>query len=300
MEKVPTGIYGLDSLIEGGFNKNSATIVVGATGTGKSTLALQFLRKGLSLGEEGVYITLEERKEQIIAEAAEMGWMDLKDYLEDGQLVFIEARGFEFSQFIKEELPEFVSEWDGADARIAIDPLTPIVWTSQEKYRQRELIATLFNETKRIGTVVSTLEEHGTFGDLSGPETVIPMYLSDLIVHLKYIVRPMPETLPEEGITTTSSVLRLLKSRSSYHSPISHPYHIIRDVGLVVSEIKAAKKTAGIPDSFMEKLDAVCEKAPRHRQDWVARIVASVAGLAPENPEKILKTILNDEGIELE
>jgi len=47
MEKIRTGIYGLNPLLEGGFNKYSVTTVVGATGTGKTTFVSQFLHRGL-------------------------------------------------------------------------------------------------------------------------------------------------------------------------------------------------------------------------------------------------------------
>jgi len=50
MEKVKTGIFGLNPLLDGGFNKNSVTVVVGAPGAGKTTFVNQFLRKGLEEG----------------------------------------------------------------------------------------------------------------------------------------------------------------------------------------------------------------------------------------------------------
>ncbi|UCF08367.1 MAG: ATPase, partial [Thermoplasmata archaeon] len=71
MEKIKTGIYGLNPLLDGGFNKHSVTTVVGATGTGKTTFVSQFLHRGLEEEQEAIYITLEEHKEQILKEAAE-------------------------------------------------------------------------------------------------------------------------------------------------------------------------------------------------------------------------------------
>ena len=47
LERVKTGIYGLDELIEGGLPKDSITLVSGNSGTGKTTLSLQYLYNGV-------------------------------------------------------------------------------------------------------------------------------------------------------------------------------------------------------------------------------------------------------------
>jgi KaiC/GvpD/RAD55 family RecA-like ATPase len=304
MEKIKTGIYGLNPLLDKGINKNSVTTIVGATGTGKTTFVTQFLHRGLEEGEEAIYITLEEHKEQILKEAAEMGWADLNDYLKDGQLAFIEAGGLEFSDFIKEELPEFVSEWEGIHARIAIDPLTPIVWTAQDKYRQRELISTLFNETKKVGTVIATLEEHGTFGDLSGPETIIPMYLSDAVIHLRYVAHPTTPTderLEGLGLASVDTRMRIVKSRSSWHSSISHPYQIFKGVGIVIEGVDVGIESKKFPDDLKKSLVAKFDKLPKGYKE---KLVSMVEGLTTQdigtmNPHQLISLILNEYDITL-
>ena len=174
MRKIKSGIYGLNPLLDGGVNENSTTVVIGRSGAGKTTIATQFIRRGLQDGQEGVFVSLDENKEQIIREAVEMGWSDILDYLDDELLVFIDASGREFSNFIRKELPAFVADWKGSNARIAIDPLTPVLWSTKDLYEQRDLIGFMFKETRKVGTVLCTLEEHGAT-DLTGPETVIPM-----------------------------------------------------------------------------------------------------------------------------
>jgi KaiC/GvpD/RAD55 family RecA-like ATPase len=304
MEKITTGIYGLNPLIDGGLNKNSVTTIVGATGTGKTTFVTQFLHRGLENGEEAIYITLEEYKEQILRESAEMGWGDLKDYMDDGSLVFIEAGGMEFSDFIKEELPEFVGEWEGIHARIAIDPLTPIVWTAQDKYKQRELISTLFNETKKVGTVLSTLEEHGTFGDLSGPETIIPMYLSDAVIHLRYLAHPAErqlERLKGLGMAQVDTRMRIVKSRSSWHSTISHPYSIFKGVGIVIEGVDIGIESKKFPEDLRKKLETKFDKLPKDYRDKLKGMVESLTSqdIGTMNPSQLISLILNEYDITL-
>ncbi|HKZ63782.1 MAG TPA: ATPase domain-containing protein [Thermoplasmata archaeon] len=223
MRKVRTGIFGLNPLLDGGFNEKSTTVVIGASGAGKTTFATQFIRRALVEDQEGIFVSLDENKEQIIREAVEMGWSDILDYMDDETLVFIDASGREFSNFIRKELPSFVEDWRGANARIAIDPLTPVMWTTKDMYEQRDLIGFMLKETRKVGTVLATLEEHGA-GDLTGPETVIPMYLADAVIHLRY--KPM------EG--NPSRRLKIVKARSSRHSDDWHAYQIVKGLGLIV------------------------------------------------------------------
>src|SRR5207249_1898918 len=65
VQKVPSGIPGLDDLIEGGFWPKSTVVILGSSGTGKSTFASQFLMEGIEQGEQALYVTLEEPPEQI-------------------------------------------------------------------------------------------------------------------------------------------------------------------------------------------------------------------------------------------
>src|SRR5512135_3680020 len=84
-ERVPTGIPGLDKLIEGGLVKGSTTLVSGAAGTGKTIFCSQFLMEGLKRGESCMFITLEEKPEDIIADVKRFGW-DFKKYISDKKL----------------------------------------------------------------------------------------------------------------------------------------------------------------------------------------------------------------------
>jgi circadian clock protein KaiC len=72
--RMGTGIKGLDNILEGGFPKNRIYLVEGEPGTGKTTLALQFLLEGARAGEAGLYVTLSETKEELEAVAASHGW----------------------------------------------------------------------------------------------------------------------------------------------------------------------------------------------------------------------------------
>jgi circadian clock protein KaiC len=222
--KIKSGIYGLNPMLDGGLNEHSSTVVIGASGAGKTTLATQFLRRGLADGQEGIYITLDEPPEQIIREAEMMGFEDIQEALKEEQFIFIDASGKQFREFILKELADFVSSWGSSDARIVIDPLTPVLWATPTRYEQRELLSFLFKQAKRIGTLLATLEEHTADPTMSAQESVIPMYLADNIIHLQYRVTG----------EMVSRAVRVLKTRSSKHSNLIAPYEIRRGLGVVV------------------------------------------------------------------
>lgn len=70
----PTGIAGLDHILHGGLPAHRLYLLRGEPGSGKTTLALQYLLAGIEAGETGLYITLSETKEEVDAVARSHGW----------------------------------------------------------------------------------------------------------------------------------------------------------------------------------------------------------------------------------
>jgi len=296
MRKIKSGVYGLNALMDGGINEHTTTVVIGSPGAGKTTFATQYLRRGLEDGEDAVFITLDEAPQEIIKNAKLMGWEDAESYLESGNLVFVDAGGKQFSNFIRRELSDFVREWEGHDARIVIDPLTPVLWSVKEKYEQRELVSFLLRQTRRIGTVLCTLEEHGVVGDLSAPELIIPMYLGDNVIHLRYASHEHPE----------KRELKIIKCRNSKHSRSWHPYGIVKGAGLFVQRPKepvAGRANRGKVEAevraILEKLapeSKLNAKALASLHHTVDSLVAETAG--DVDPLEVLALVLEEYGLE--
>src|SRR5918996_3631931 len=74
-ERVPSGVSGLDRLMEGGFPKGRSILITGEPGTGKTIFALQYLLEGLRLGEQGIYVAADEGPGDVIEQAASWGWV---------------------------------------------------------------------------------------------------------------------------------------------------------------------------------------------------------------------------------
>src|ERR1700749_5238058 len=68
------GIWGLDDILSGGLSRGHLFLVEGAPGTGKTTIALQFLMEGARAGEKCLYITLSETDQELRDGAASHGW----------------------------------------------------------------------------------------------------------------------------------------------------------------------------------------------------------------------------------
>jgi circadian clock protein KaiC len=72
--RASSGIPGLDDVLGGGFPSNHLYLVEGTPGAGKTTLGLQFLRRGVQDGEKGLYITLSETASELKTVAQSHGW----------------------------------------------------------------------------------------------------------------------------------------------------------------------------------------------------------------------------------
>lgn len=146
-----TGIEGLDALLRGGLPVNRLYLVTGRPGAGKTTLALQYLMEGTRRGEQGLYVTLSETKEEVYAVARSHGW-DLRgiDIFEMSAFELQFAQESQNTVFYPSEielnramdlLQKRVSE--ATPSRIAIDSLTELRLLADTPLRYRRQILSL-------------------------------------------------------------------------------------------------------------------------------------------------------------
>lgn len=90
MERLSTGIPELDNLIQGGIPKGFFVAVTGEPGTGKTILCMHFIWEGIRNKQMGIYVTTEESRNSIIAQAEMFGW-DFLDAMVKGDLIIIDA-----------------------------------------------------------------------------------------------------------------------------------------------------------------------------------------------------------------
>jgi circadian clock protein KaiC len=73
-EVASSGIAEFDSILRGGFPRDRMCLLVGPPGSGKTTLAIQFLLSGTKQGEKGAYLTFSETAGELKQSAKSHGW----------------------------------------------------------------------------------------------------------------------------------------------------------------------------------------------------------------------------------
>ena len=120
-KRVTTGIDGLDGLLTGGLPQGSVTLVSGTPGTGKTIVCFQYIEAGLKNGERCLYLTSDERIENLIFQANELGF-DFQSFIDNNQLKFL---------YLDLEKRDIHKEMDdeiktGEYTRVVLDSLTPL------------------------------------------------------------------------------------------------------------------------------------------------------------------------------
>ena len=89
--RCPTGIPGLDTLIDGGLPRNRSILLSGTCGTGKTVFGTQFITNGIiQYNEPGVILTLEQSAEELRKDMLTFG-IDLKKHEDQGKLIIIDT-----------------------------------------------------------------------------------------------------------------------------------------------------------------------------------------------------------------
>ena len=145
LERIPTGIPGLDRLIEGGLVRRSTNLIAGGTGTGKTIFGIQFLVEGVKHKEPGIYITFEEKKKKVYMDMLEFGW-DLEKYEKQGLFVFLEYTPEQVKKILTEGggIVEAIIEKIKA-RRIVIDSITSFALLYEDELTKKEAALALFD-----------------------------------------------------------------------------------------------------------------------------------------------------------
>jgi len=145
VERVSTGITGLDDMVEGGFKLHNTILVVGGCGSGKSTMAMQYLVYGIQNGEPGVYVSFEEEPEQIKENMMRHGW-DLQKMEDEKKLKIIRIDPQDVMHIIREEYGSIVDSISDMQARrVVVDSLTSIEMMIEGEYEKRQGILKLIS-----------------------------------------------------------------------------------------------------------------------------------------------------------
>src|SRR5919112_457709 len=207
--KARTGVSGLDDILVGGLSPGHVYLLEGSPGTGKTTIALQFLLDGAKSGETGLYITMSETEKELRDGAASHGWT-LGDSIHVYELVPPESllddehqQSLLYSSDL--ELGETTKAvFEAIDrtqpVRIVIDSLSEIRLLAQSSLRYRRQILALKHYFARQGATVLLLDDLTSDAD-------------DKTVHsVAHAVIRLEELMPEYGAERRR--LRVIKYRA--------------------------------------------------------------------------------------
>ncbi|MFW6115641.1 MAG: RAD55 family ATPase [Chloroflexota bacterium] len=208
MKRVKTGVPGLDDMLMGGLLPETATLVEGAPGTGKSTLGMQFVHHGIvAHNEPGVILTFEEFPQDYYRDASSFGW-DFRQLERDGMLRVVMTSpevgmaGLEVAGGCIERLVREI----GA-RRILVDSLSHLERLGQDPTELRRTAYSFINGLKREGlTAVLTRESLALLGDGVGSGDGLA-FMVDSYILLRYV----------EIESTVRKAVLVLKMRGSDH-----------------------------------------------------------------------------------
>ncbi|MBI4257332.1 MAG: AAA family ATPase [Thaumarchaeota archaeon] len=207
MPRVQTSIPELDEMLKGGFMQGDAVMLAGSAGTGKTTLALQYLVNGVTRSREpGIYVTFEQLPDQIYRDANNFNW-DLRKMEEENKFRLICTS------------PELLLEADGGEnlldapikeihpRRIVIDSLSHLeMYIAEKEMRKEAYRLIMYLKTKDLSSLL-IWETPQIIGTSFSVTEVGMSFLVDCIIILK----------PVEIQSSMRKALAVLKMRGSDH-----------------------------------------------------------------------------------
>jgi circadian clock protein KaiC len=205
--RVPTGIKGLDEMLAGGFLPGSAVLVRGAPGTGKTSLAVQYLVHGASnCDEPGLLITFEEFPRSLQRDALSLGW-DLRKLEREEKLSML----FTSPQVLLASLQKPDSQlarllMERNIQRVAVDSVSHFRRVSDDPRELRHIYNVLINAFKREDVTSLLIGEEPRANQRRDERSGLS-FVVDVIILMRYIEI---ESAIQRGIV-------VLKTRGSDH-----------------------------------------------------------------------------------
>ncbi len=245
MDRVPTGITGLDPMMEGGFPRGRTILLSGGCGTGKSIFGWQFLYNGAIAGEPGVYVTVDEPPTLAREDMLRFGW-DMKALESAGKMAVLDLTGSRIGVASDER---FQMSSEGVDLdrfilkvtqtageigakRIVIDSLPALGFHMTDPTQIRNAILKLTFMIRQSGLtalLITETAEQKLGGGQEFSKFGVEEYVSDGVITMHYT--PMGN---ENGRT-----MHIRKMRGTKHEEDSVPLNITPQ-GLVVTNPKDA------------------------------------------------------------
>jgi KaiC/GvpD/RAD55 family RecA-like ATPase len=219
IQRISTGIPGIDELIEGGFPSDGMILLVGHAGAGKSIFTSQFIYNcAVRYGIRGVYACLAETKETFLRNMREFGW-DFERLEREGR-VGVLCLPVSKEAGVQTNLNKIMDAIESLKAKVlVIDSFSTIATALKEKIDIRVMLHLLYQFIKKSNSlcilIVDELRHPHFFSSGEG----IAEFMADGIVTLELYI-------DDNGVLRRR--MRILKMRGTDHSKVAHPYRIMK------------------------------------------------------------------------
>jgi circadian clock protein KaiC len=216
-ERVSSGVAGFDRLVGGGVWRGSTTVVAGPTGSGKTTIGLQFVLAGVAAGEPALYANFQENPTQLARAIGNLG----------GDVAALQDQGLHLLYCSSVELQIdhlFVQMFDLIERhgirRVVIDAVGDLSLASADVHRTHDYLYALVQRFAVSGITALLLLEDVSHNPMSGGFPVAGEYL-----RLSYMCDNLVLLEIHRGERLTRR-LSVYKTRGSAHDETVHPVTI--------------------------------------------------------------------------
>lgn len=252
-EAVKSGVPELDSLLGGGLDRGTSALLTGPTGSGKSTIAIQYTVAAAKRGEFAAYFTFDESLSTLRARALGLN-LSLDPHIESGQVHVqqidpAELAPGEFVHVVRKAVEERNAKL------IVIDSLNGFLQAMpEERYLEAQLHEQLAYLRQRGVLTLLLMAQHGFVGNMEGPLDV--SYLADTVLVTRYF----------EAAGRVRKALSVLKKRTGSHEDT------IREFALSTRGLRVGRPLTnfhgvltGVPEYDPNEIASLFEKAGHDR-----------------------------------
>jgi circadian clock protein KaiC len=207
LERTSTGVPGLDAMLEGGVWAGTTTLVVGPTGSGKTTLAMHFALEGIANKERTLYVNFQENPAQLARGFANLG-ADMNAAHKAGlELMYVSPVELQIDSIVVG-----IYDWirDRSVKRVVVDAVGDLVTAASDTQRLHDYLYSLVqifaaNDVTSLLTFESGISQDGS---LASSEQRFS-YMSDNVIAIAL-----------GGEERTRRTIRVVKTRNSGHDPV--------------------------------------------------------------------------------
>jgi circadian clock protein KaiC len=224
LERTSMGVPGLDEMLDGGVWGGTTTLLVGPTGSGKTTVAMHFALEGIARRESTLYVNFQENPAQLARAFTNLG-VDMSTAQEKGlELMYVSPVELQIDSIV---VGIFERIKGGTIRRVVIDAVGDLVTAASDTQRLHDYLYSLVqhfavNDVTSLLTFESGISSDGNL-DMAEQRF---SYMSDNVL-----------AIARGGEERTRRTIRVVKTRNSGHDPVVRQLDITSAGARIVKDV---------------------------------------------------------------